>query len=286
MSKMNLPVLQENGLSQYMAEINRFPILDEKEEYMLAVRYKIYNDIEAAQKLVTSHLRLVVKIAMTFRGYGLPVNDIIAEGNIGLMHAVKKFDPSKGFRLSTYAMWWIKAAINEFVLKSWSIVKVGTSANQKKLFYNLRRLKSKLTGVDNANLTDANVAEIADELKVSVSEVKDMDRLMSGGTSSLNVTVGEDSEDEKINFLEDNTANQETVYGESEELNHNRKRLYSAMKTLNEREKDILIKRRLMDAPLTLEDLSQQYKISRERVRQIENRAFEKIQKVMVPQAA
>ncbi len=283
MSKHALPILQENGLSAYMAEINKFPVLDEKEEFMLAMRHKMYGDVEAAQKLVTSHLRLVVKIAMSFRGYGLPVNDIIAEGNIGLMHAVKKFDPSKGFRLSTYAMWWIKAAINEFVLKSWSVVKVGTSANQKKLFYNLRRMKAKLTGADNANLTDANVAEIAEELKVSAVEVQDMDRLMSnGGGQSLNVMVGIDSDDEQINFVEDASANQETVLGEKEENAINSDLLTKAMKTLNEREKDIIVKRRLLEEPLTLEDVSKLYGISRERVRQIENRAFEKLQQAMV----
>ena len=286
MSSLSLPILQENGLSQYMAEINKFPILSEKEEYMLAVRYKIYNDIEAAQALVTSHLRLVVKIAMSFRGYGLPVNDIIAEGNIGLMHAVKKFDIEKGFRLSTYAMWWIKASINEFVLKSWSIVKVGTSANQKKLFYNLRRLKNKLTEAgENANLTDANVNAIAKELKVSAEEVQDMDRLMSnGGGQSLNVMVHDDSDDEQINFVVDSAVDQEVELGNREEESVNNKLLYSAIDQLNEREKDILKKRRLLEEPKTLEDLSQEYGISRERVRQIENRALEKLQKVMLPQ--
>lgn len=288
MSRISLPIMQENGLTQYMAEINKFPVLTEKEEQKLALRYKIYNDIDAAQQLVTSHLRLVVKIAMTFRGYGLPVNDIIAEGNIGLMHAVKKFDPTKGFRLSTYAMWWIKAAINEFVLKSWSIVKVGTSANQKKLFYNLKRLKAKLTaGSDSNNLTDANVQDIANELEVSVEEVQDMDRLMtSNSNQSLNVTVGEDSEDEKINFLEDSSANQETELGNREEAAANNELLYSAMSKLNDREKDIISKRRLLEEPKTLEDLSQEYGISRERVRQIENRALEKLQQFMLPKVS
>jgi RNA polymerase sigma-32 factor len=282
MSKLALPILTENGLSQYIEAVNKFPILGEKEEYMLAVRYKIYNDIEAAQKLVTSHLRLVVKIAMTFRGYGLPVNDIISEGNIGLMHAVKKFDPTKGFRLSTYAMWWIKASIHEHVLKSWSIVKVGTSASQKKLFYNLKRMKNKLTAAgDGVNLSDANVAEIAGELDVSINDVQDMDRLMTGGSSSLNVVVHDDSEDEKINFIEDNSANQEVTLGEKEETEHNNKMLYSAISKLNEREKDILTKRRLLENPMTLEDISQEYGISRERVRQIENRAIEKLQKLI-----
>ena len=288
MSKISLPTIQENGLTSYINEVNRFPMLDEKEEFMLAMRHKIYNDVEAAQQLVTSHLRLVVKISMGFRGYGLPVNDIIAEGNIGLMHAVKKFDPSKGFRLSTYAMWWIKAAINEFVLKSWSIVKVGTSANQKKLFYNLKRMKSQITAASgSANLTDANVASIAEELDVSVEEVQDMDRLMSqGGGQSLNVTVAHDSEEEQIDFLEDSSVNQETALAEKEESQLNNSLLIKAMKGLNDREKDIITKRRLLDEPLTLEDISQQYGISRERVRQIENRAFEKLQKAMLPVAA
>jgi len=285
MSKLALPILQENGLTQYIEEVKKFPVLAEQEEFMLAMRHKIYGDVEAAHKLVTSHLRLVVKIAMSFRGYGLPVNDIISEGNIGLMHAVKKFDPSKGFRLSTYAMWWIKASINEFILKSWSIVKVGTSANQKKLFYNLKRLKNKLTlASDSDNLSDENVAEIATSLKVSPQEVKDMDRLMSsGGQTSLNVTMYEDGEDEKLNFIEDKSANQETLLGEQEELDDNHTMLIHAMGKLNDREKDILTKRRLLETPLTLEDLSQEYGISRERVRQIENNALEKLQKIMAP---
>ena len=282
MSKINLPILQENGLRKYIEEVNKFPVLEEKEEYMLAFRYKVYNDVEAAQKLVTSHLRLVVKIAMTFRGYGLPVNDIIAEGNLGLMHAVKKYDPSKGFRLSTYAMWWIKAAIHEFVIKSWSIVKVGTSSNQKKLFYNLRRLKNKLTaGSESNNLTDANISQIADELSVSVDDVKDMDILMSNGSQSLNVSNFDDSEEDQINFIEDSSDNQETTLSNKQEKDINHKILVLALDQLNHREKDIIKKRRLLETPKTLEDLSVEYGISRERVRQIENRAFEKLQKIM-----
>ncbi len=287
MSKINLPALQENGLTKYIAEVNKFPVLDEKEEYMLAVRFKEHGDVAAAHKLVTSHLRLVVKMAMKFRGYGLPMNDVISEGNIGLMTAVKKFDPSKGFRLSTYAMWWIKAAINEFVLKSWSIVKVGTSAAQKKLFYNLKRLKNQLSDdKSSSNLSDNTADLIAGNLDVTAEEVKDMDSLMAGGLgSSLNVKMYEDGDDDKINFVEDESANQEIVLGNRQELDHNKSLLLKAMKNLTDREKDILNKRRLREEPLTLEDISQEYGVSRERVRQIENRAFEKLQAFMLPLA-
>lgn len=283
MSNYALPVLQGNNLSKYIAEVNKFPILDEKEEYDLAVKFKEENDITAAHKLVTSHLRLVVKIAMGFRGYGLPVADIIGEGNIGLMQAVKKFEPEKGFRLSTYAMWWIKASINEYILKSWSIVKVGTSAAQKKLFFNLKRLKNKiLSNSDSIHLSDDQIQDIADNLDVSAVEVKDMNSLMSSSDQSLNVAVFDDGEAEKIDYLQDNSANQEDEYAEAEEQNYNNNILADAMVVLNEREKDILHKRRLLDKPLTLEDLSQEYGISRERVRQIENRAVEKLQDKIV----
>ena len=217
---------------------------------------------------------------MSFRGYGLPVSDIISEGNIGLMHAVKKFEPSKGFRLSTYAMWWIKAAINEYILKSWSIVKVGTSATQKKLFFNLKRMKNKILGSSsNVNLTDEEAQSIADDLEVSRSEVKEIDQLMSKSNQSLNMTAYDDGEDEFIDYLEDTSQNQEAVYSQSEEESYKKSLLYKAVDRLNEREKDILTKRRLIDKPLTLEDLSQEYNVSRERIRQIENKAVEKLQK-------
>ncbi len=287
MSKNTLPVIQEYGLTKYMDEISKFPVLEEKEEYMLAVRYKEHGDVNAAHKLVTSHLRLVVKMAMKFRGYGLPMNDVISEGNIGLMTAVKKFEPSKGFRLSTYAMWWIKASINEFVLKSWSIVKVGTSAAQKKLFYNLKRLKNQLSDDKSSSiLSDSTADLIAENLDVTAAEVKDMDNLMMGGLgSSLNVNMYEEGDGDKIDFVEDESANQEVVLGNQEEFDHNSSLLSEAMKNLTDREKDILKKRRLRENPLTLEDISQQYGVSRERVRQIENRAFEKLQSFIVPLA-
>lgn len=288
MVRINLPALQENSLSKYIQEVNKFPVLDEKEEYMLAVRFKEHGDIAAAHKLVTSHLRLVVKMAMKFRGYGLPMNDVISEGNIGLMTAVKKFDPSKGFRLSTYAMWWIKAAINEFILKSWSIVKVGTSAAQKKLFYNLKRLKNQLSDdKSSSNLSDTTADLIAENLDVTSEDVKDMHSLMAGGMgSSLNVSMHEDSDDERINFVEDESANQEVILGNRQELDRNKNLLLQAMKNLTDREKDILNKRRLRENPMTLEDISQEYGVSRERVRQIENRAFEKLQTFMLPLAS
>ncbi len=285
MSNHNLPILQENGLSKYIEEVNKFPMLEEKEEHMLAVRFKEHGDVAAAHKLVTSHLRLVVKMAMKFRGYGLPMSDVISEGNIGLMTAVKKFDPSKGFRLSTYAMWWIKAAINEFVLKSWSVVKVGTSAAQKKLFFNLKRLKNKLSDdKSSSNMSDETADLIAENLDVSADEVHEMNSLMAAGAgSSLNTAMYEDSDGDKINFIEDQSANQEVVLGETQELNLNKSLLTKAMKSLTDRERDVLIKRRLRENPLTLEDISAQYKVSRERVRQIENRAIEKLQALMLP---
>ncbi|HCR86536.1 MAG TPA: RNA polymerase sigma factor RpoH [Alphaproteobacteria bacterium] len=282
MSTYALPILQEYGLTRYIEEVAKFPMLDEQEEYMLAVRYKETQDKFAAHKLVTSHLRLVVKIAMGFRGYGLPINDIISEGNVGLMQAVKKFEPDKGFRLSTYAMWWIKASINEYILKSWSVVKVGTSAAQKKLFFNLKRLKSKITGErgnDNNILSDDDVKSIATELNVTTEDVVEMEQLMSGGNYSLNTYAYQDGEEEKIDLLEDTRQNQEVVLANQQEGDHNRAMLLEAFKLLTDREKDIIKKRRLFERPLTLDDLSVEYKISRERVRQIEVKAFEKIQK-------
>lgn len=283
MSNLSLPVLQENGLSQYIESVNKFPLLEDKEEYNLAVNYKENEDLAAAHKLVTSHLRLVVKIAMGYRGYGLPVTDIISEGNIGLMQAVKKFEPEKGFRLSTYAMWWIKASINEYILKSWSIVKVGTSAAQKKLFFNLKRLKGKIMGADASSaMTDAVAAKIAGDLEVSSKEVVEMDNLMSGGSKSLNVAAYDEGESEQIDFLEDKSANQEVEFANQEELDFNKEILYKAIENLNEREQDIIKKRKLRDNPLTLEDLSSVYKVSRERIRQIESKALEKIQKFVL----
>lgn len=283
MSNIALPVIQGGSLSQYISEVNKFPVLEEKEEYDLAVSFKETGDITAAHKLVTSHLRLVVKIAMQFRGYGLPVTDIISEGNIGLMQAVKKFEPEKGFRLSTYAMWWIKASINEFVLKSWSIVKVGTSATQKKLFFNLKRLKGKiLAKSNNVHLTEDQMQNIADDLDVSMQDVKDMNALMSSADESLNVSAYDDSEVQKLDYIEDNSSNQEEQYADDQERIYNSGILAAAMESLNDREKDILFKRRLSENPMRLEDLSQEYGVSRERIRQIENRAFEKLQQKIV----
>jgi RNA polymerase sigma-32 factor len=282
MSAIKLPVLLDNNLSSYIAQVNKFPILEEKEELRLARQYLEHNDLAAAHTLVTSHLRLVVKIAMGFRGYGLPIADIISEGNIGLMQAVKKFDPEKGFRLSTYAMWWIKASIHEFVLRSWTIVKVGTSAVHKKLFFNLKRMKNRIAGVDAGYLNHTDAVKVAKELNVNVSEVIEMDRLMTSPDTSLNTNAYEDGEDSLLDLVEDASANQETVFGESQELGQNTALLHDAMDTLNDREKEILSARRLQEDATTLEDLSQKYGISRERVRQIENRAIEKIKTHMM----
>ncbi len=283
MSFYSLPALQDNNLSKYISEVSKFPMLEEKEEYNLAMKFKEDGDVKAAHKLVTSHLRLVVKIAMGFRGYGLPLTDIVSEGNIGLMQAVKKFEPEKGFRLSTYAMWWIKAAINEHILKSWSIVKVGTSATQKKLFFNLKRLKNKiLKNSENTYLSDSQMQDIAYDLDVSAKDVKDMNALMSSSDQSLNVSVFDDSDAQRLDYIEDSSQNQEDEYADKEEKDFNSEILSKAMVVLNNREKDILYKRKLVDNPLTLEDLSKEYGVSRERIRQIENRAFEKIQEKIV----
>ena len=278
----NLPILSpENGLQHYLQEIRKFPILDADEEYMLAKRWKEHDDTGAAHKLVTSHLRLVAKIAMGYRGYGLPVSDLIAEGNIGLMQSVKKFEPEKGFRLSTYAIWWIKAAIQEYVLRSWSLVKMGTSAAQKKLFFNLRRMKNRLLSYHEGNLSPDQVSEIAEELNVKEQDVVDMDQRMTGGDHSLNSKLNDDSDAEWIDQLETPEDSQETRLLEHQEASSRSELLASAMRTLNEREQDILTRRRLSEPVVTLEDLSQQYGISRERVRQIEVRAFEKLQNYM-----
>lgn len=282
-----LPELSpENGLHKYLAEIRKFPVLEADEEYMLAKRWTEDGDYEAAHKLVTSHLRLVAKIAMGYRGYGLPVGELIAEGNIGLMQAVKRFDPDRGFRLSTYAIWWIKASIQEFVLRSWSLVKMGTSAAQKRLFFNLRKLKRKLEVVTEGDMTDAQVQEIAAQLNVHAQDVVDMDRRMNASDQHLNAMVGGESKQEWIDMLEDQSANQEEILGEYEELDAKRSLLRRALAKLNPRERDIIEKRRLAEDPATLEDLSKVYNISRERVRQIEMRAMEKLTETMVGEAS
>src|SRR5499425_922840 len=279
-------ISSEGGLSRYLQEIRKFPLLDQGEEYMLAKRWKEHEDPDAAQRLVTSHLRLVAKIAMGYRGYGLPLSELISEGNVGMMQAVKRFDPDRGFRLATYAMWWIRAAIQEYILHSWSLVKMGTTAAQKKLFFNLRRLKGQMQAIDDGDLQPEQVAKIAKMLDVPEQDVISMNRRLAAPYHSLNATVRQDSEGEWQDWLVDETDSQETTYAEREELTGRKALLSSALKTLNERERHILIERRLKDNPTTLEDLSQQYGISRERVRQIEVRAFEKLQKAMKAQIA
>ncbi len=279
MTTTTLPILaSDRGLSAYMQQIKRFPILEKEEEFMLAKRLVEHDDTDAAHKLVTSHLRLVAKIAMGYRFYGLPVSDLISEGNVGLMRAVKKFDPDRGFRLSTYAMWWIKAAINEHVLNSWSLVKLGTVAAQKKLFFNLRKLKAKLNIYEDGDLSTEAADDIAERLDVSRAEVHSMNRRLSRSDASLNVPVGEDGDLDRIDFLMSDTPDQETVLAEEEERTVGHSLLRKALATLNDRERHIIEQRRLTDEPRTLEDLGVEYGISRERVRQIENRAFEKLQ--------
>ena len=276
------PNLNPDGnLSRYLQEIRKFPLLEPQEEYMLAKRWKEHEDQEAAARMVTSHLRLVAKIAMGYRGYGLPLGEVISEGNVGLMQAVKRFEPEKGFRLATYAMWWIKASIQEYILRSWSLVKIGTTAAQKKLFFNLRRMKGEIKALEEGDLNQENLEKIATTLDVSEQEVIDMNRRMSGPDSSLNAPVRADSEGEWQDWLVDGSDNQETVLADQEEMTERRKMLTDGMKVLNERERGILAARRLQDNPQTLEDLSQEFGISRERVRQIEVRAFEKLQKAM-----
>jgi len=282
MSSRGLPALQgEGGLSRYLSEIRKFPLLAPEEEYMLAKRWKEHEDPSAARKLVTSHLRLVAKIAMGYRGYGLPVSEIVAEGNVGLMQAVKRFEPDKGFRLATYAMWWIRAAIQEYILRSWSLVKLGTTANQKKLFFNLRKAKNKIGAIEEGDLTPEHVAKLSDQLGVSSQEVTEMNRRLSGPDSSLNAPLRSESESEWQDWLADDTLDQETRMADREELGERHNLLTNAMSDLTERERDIIQARRLQDEPATLEELSQKYGISRERVRQIEVRAFDKLQKQM-----
>lgn len=279
-----LPVLSgEFTFARYMSEINKFPYLTEQEEYDLAVKWTEENDLSAAHKLVTSHLRLVAKIALSFRGYGLPLLELISEGNIGLMQAVKKFDPSKGFRLATYAMWWIKAQIQEYVLHSWSLVKIGTTTAQKKLFFNLRKLKNRLKKMDDAGLTPNEVAMIANELQVSEKDVVEMNQRLNNSDQSLNDPIlGYDGEKvEHLDFIAEEADNHETIMIESNELQHKKAMLANAIDHLNERERQIIYKRRLTEPQATLEDLSQEYGISRERIRQIETRAMEKLQQLV-----
>jgi RNA polymerase sigma-32 factor len=287
MSSRGLPALQgEAGLSRYLTEIRKFPLLTPEEEYMFAKRWKEHEDPEAARRMVTSHLRLVAKIAMGYRGYGLPISEIVAEGNVGLMQAVKRFEPDKGFRLATYAMWWIRAAIQEYVLRSWSMVKLGTTAAQKKLFFNLRKAKANIGAIEEGDLTKAHTEKLADQLGVTEREVTDMNRRLSGPDSSLNAPLRSESESEWQDWLADDTMDQETRLAETEEMNARHSLLTDAMGDLTDREKDIIQARRLQDEPATLEELSQKYGVSRERVRQIEVRAFEKLQQGMKAAAA
>jgi RNA polymerase sigma-32 factor len=288
MATPNLPsITPEGNLSRYLQEIRKFPMLSHEEEFMLAKRWLDHEDIDAAHKMVTSHLRLVAKIAMGYRGYGLPLAEMISEGNVGMMQAVKKFDPDKGFRLATYAMWWIKAAMQEYILHSWSLVKMGTTAAQKKLFFNLRRMKGRLKALDEGDLSQENVAKIATELKVAESDVVSMNGRLSGPDASLNAPVRNDGDgdSEWMDWLVDESDSQEVILAEEDELLKRREMLSHAMTSLNDRERHILTERRLKENPLTLEALSLDYGISRERVRQIEVRAFEKLQKAIRNQA-
>jgi RNA polymerase sigma-32 factor len=281
----NLPVLSnEGGLALYLAQIKKFPMLEAEEEYMLAKNWRKTGNLKSAEKLVTSHLRLVAKIAMGYKGYGLPVNEMISEGNVGLMQAVKKFEPEKGFRLATYAMWWIKAAIQEYVLRSWSLVKIGTTTAQKKLFFNLKKIKNQIAPKTEGDLRNEHVSEIAKKLNVREEEVVSMNRRLSGKEHSLNAPIGEDG-DQWQDWVVDKEMDQELRFAQQEEMGQRKDLLQDSIKILNEREKEILYARRLTDEPLTLENLSKKYKISRERIRQIENKAFEKLQKHMLNSA-
>jgi RNA polymerase sigma-32 factor len=277
----NLPAPSpEQGLNRYMQDIRKFPLLEPEQEYMLAKSWVDHQDTRAAHQLVTSHLRLAAKIAMGYRGYGLPQAEVISEANVGLMQAVKRFDPEKGFRLATYAMWWIRASIQEYILRSWSLVKMGTTSAQKKLFFNLRKAKAKVGALEEGDLRPENVAKIAKDLSVTETEVIDMNRRLSGGDASLNATVGSDgdSSTQWQDWLEDEDSDQALAYADKDELQARQALLASAISVLNDRERDVLIKRRLSDEPVTLEELSEEYKVSRERIRQIEVRAFEKLQ--------
>ncbi len=277
----SLAIAPEGNLTRYLQEIRKFPMLAPDEEFQLAKRYREHDDTEAANRLVTSHLRLVAKIAMGYRGYGLPIGELISEGNVGMMQAVKRFDPDRGFRLATYAMWWVRAAIQEYILHSWSLVKIGTTAAQKKLFFNLRKLKGQMQAIDEGDLSPENVRRIAEELDVPEADVISMNRRLSSPDHSLNAPLRAEGEGEWQDWLVDEHDSQESQLAEREELGQRRRLLSAALESLNERERNILTQRRLKEEPVTLEDLSQHYGISRERVRQIEVRAFEKIQKSM-----
>ena len=279
----NLPALSnEGGLTAYLAQIKKFPMLDAEEEYMLAKNWRSTGNLKSAEKLVTSHLRLVAKIAMGYRGYGLPVSEMISEGNIGLMQAVKKFEPEKGFRLATYAMWWIKASIQEYVLRSWSLVKMGTTSAQKKLFFNLKKIKNQIAPGQEGDLKDEHVKEISKRLDVDSKEVINMNRRMMGQEKSLNDPIKNGEKDEWQDWLVDDSLDQELLVSQQQEYNDKKELLNSSMKVLNDREKEIITARRLKENPITLEELSKKYKISRERIRQIETKAFEKLQKSMI----
>ncbi len=278
----NLPTPSVGGLSLYLTQIKKFPMLDSEEEYMLAKNWRENGNLQSAHKLVTSHLRLVAKIAMGYRGYGLPINELISEGNIGLMQAVKKFDPDKGFRLATYAMWWIKASIQEYVLRSWSLVKMGTTTAQKKLFFNLKKLKNQIAPEQEGDLKEDQVNEISKRLDVDSEEVVNMNRRMMGQEKSLNTPIKEGETDEWQDWLVDNNLDQELIVSQKQEYDDKKELLNNAMTILNEREKDIIKARRLSENPKTLEELSKKFKISRERIRQIETKAFEKLQKSMI----
>ncbi len=282
MAQSNLPVLSaEGGLSRYLQEIRKFPMLEPDEEFMLAKRYKEHADPDAAQKLITSHLRLVAKIAMGYRGYGLPISEVISEGNVGLMHAVKRFEPDKGFRLATYAMWWIRAAIQEYVLRSWSLVKIGTTAAQKRLFFNLRKVKGQIAALDDGSLHPDQIKQIATTLSVTEADVVSMNQRLTGD-ASLNAPMrADEGTSEWQDWLVDDTPDQETVLGDSEEYSERMGLLTEAMDVLNERERSIFQARRLQENPTTLEELAQEYNVSRERIRQIEVRAFEKVQEAV-----
>ncbi len=277
----SMTISPEQGLSRYLSEIRKFPMLEKNEEFMLANRWRDQEDPEAAEKMVTSHLRLVAKIAMGYRGYGLPIAEVISEGNVGLMQAVKKFDPDKGFRLATYAMWWIRAAIQEYILRSWSLVKLGTTSAQKKLFFNLRRLKGEMQALEHGDLKPEQAQAIADKLNVTQEEVYSMNGRMSGSDASLNVPMGAEGDMEWQDWLADESPNQAVLYGEREEYDARMELLSAAMADLSQREREILTERRLAEEPVTLEELSERYGVSRERIRQIEVRAFEKLQGAM-----